>query len=116
LSGSSKNLSPEQRVLRAKLAGTTRWGQVPPGDRPTETLPARSKFLDRFAAYPDPESAKKAYFAGLAFRSSKARGRRKADVSNLRAAAAESNHKSAATGSPALAAMAEGVYDSPTAG
>lgn len=77
-------LTPAQMSLRGKLAAHTRWSQT---DDPTAaTEPARRAFLDRFERQVDPEgtldpaerarrasSAKSAYFAGLALKSSQAR-------------------------------------------
>ena len=78
-------LTPEQRSARARLAAHTRWSK---SDRTEGTRPAREAFLRRFEDEVDPhrklplrermrraESAKKAYFQGLAVRSSHARSR-----------------------------------------
>jgi hypothetical protein len=82
-------LTPEQRVLRGKLAAHRLHAQVQ--DPSAHTLPARQKFLERFLDEVDAERvlpeaerlkraehARKAYFTKLAFASSKARARKKA--------------------------------------
>ena len=81
-------LTPEQRSLRARLAAHTLHSRV---DSKAHTEPARKAFLERFELQVDPDrqlpeaerrrradSAKKAYFTALAYRSAKARARRKA--------------------------------------
>jgi hypothetical protein len=81
-------LTPEQRVMRARIAAHKLHEQVQ--DPSAHTAPARAKFLERFALQVDPdgvlseserakraEHAKRAYMLGLALKSSKARGRRK---------------------------------------
>jgi len=75
------------RSLRARVAAHTSWAATT--DRAARTAPARRAALDRFERQVDPdgtldpaeralraESAKKAYFAGLALRSVEARRRR----------------------------------------
>jgi len=74
-------LSPEQRSLRARVAAHTMHAAGS-----TNTAPARQAFLGRFEREVDPggqldpeerarraEHARKAYFTGLALKSSKAR-------------------------------------------
>lgn len=76
-------LTPEQRVFRARLAAHTMHAQGK-----TNTAPARAKFLDRFEHEVDPNGeldpderarraghARKAYFARLALKSAEARRR-----------------------------------------
>lgn len=79
-----ERLSPELRTLRAQLAAHTKWANT---DDPVEaTAPARKAFNDRFEKQVDPdgtldpeerarraESARKAYFTQLAFKSARAR-------------------------------------------
>jgi hypothetical protein len=80
-------LTPDQRSLRARTAVTASWSVT--ADRSERTRPAREAFLARFADQVDPDHvlpeaererraayAKKAYFLGLAYRSSRARLRR----------------------------------------
>ncbi len=77
------SLTPEQRSLRARLAAHSLHAHV---DSVAHTAPARQAFLARFEAKVDPEGilpeaerlrradhARKAYFAGLALKSAKAR-------------------------------------------
>ncbi len=83
------SLTPEQRVLRAKHAIHSRWAHTP--NRTAATQPGRDAFMARFEHEVDPEGlldpaerarraehAKKAYFARLAFESSKSRAKKKA--------------------------------------
>lgn len=78
-------LTPEQRILRARIAAHTLHSKVDPTEH---TAPARKAFLDRFERQVDPdgvlpeaerkrraEHARKAYFTQLAFKSAKARRR-----------------------------------------
>jgi hypothetical protein len=79
-----ERLSPELRTLRAQLAAHTRWANT---DDPVEaTAPARKAFNDRFEKQVDPdgvldpeerarraESARKAHFTRMAFKSARAR-------------------------------------------
>lgn len=80
------NTTPAQRRLQAQAAAHARWAQHDPV---AGTARAREKFLNRFIEQVDPEreldekerlrraeSARKAYFAGLALKSSKARAER----------------------------------------
>lgn len=76
-------LTPAERVLRARLAAHTRWAQQDPVEG---TAAARAAFLDSFEQAVDPDgvlepeerarraaSARKAHFARLALRSAQAR-------------------------------------------
>lgn len=79
--------TPAERKLQAQLAAHTSWANTP--SRSTRTAKARSTFLARFEHEVDPEgllrpaerlrraeSARKAYFAGLALKSAQARRER----------------------------------------
>jgi hypothetical protein len=81
---SSPELTPTQRVLRARIAAHASWAK--PADRTARTRPAADAFTARFEREVDPdgelepaerlrraESAKKAYFQRLALASSRAR-------------------------------------------
>lgn len=82
-----KRLQPAQRSLVARMAAHSSWARtVNPTAR---TAPARAAFLARFEMAVDPERklpeterrrraehAKRAYFAALALKSSKARARK----------------------------------------
>lgn len=81
-------LTPEQRTLRARLAAHRSWANT--SDRRARTEKASKAFLERFEREVDPdgtlppevrhqraESARKAYFAALAYRSARARAARK---------------------------------------
>ncbi len=81
-------LTPSERTLRARLAAHRLHGTV---DSTVHTEPARRAFLSKFETEADPEGVlspaersrraeqlKRAYFAGLALKSSKARRARKA--------------------------------------
>lgn len=83
----SDPLTPEQRSLRARLAAHSLHARV--ADPSAHTAPARKAFLDRFELEADPdgvlppaerarraEHLRKAYFAQLAFKSSRARSRK----------------------------------------
>ena len=80
------NTTPAQRRLQAQAAAHARWAK---NDPVAGTAAAREKFLARFIDQVDPdreldekerirraESARKAYFTGLALKSSKARADR----------------------------------------
>ncbi len=82
-----ERLSPSQRALQARLAAHASWARTP--DASARTAPARHRFDERFLDEVDPDrtlpeverqrraaSAKKAYFARLALKSSKARSRK----------------------------------------
>lgn len=66
--------SPEERSLVSRIGAYEKWANT--ADRSAATQAARRAFDKRFAQYPDPEAARKAYFARLALKS--ARARRKA--------------------------------------
>lgn len=81
------NTTPAQRRLQAQLAAHARWSKHDPVEG---TAAARAKFLERFVDEVDPErelpererlrraeSARKAYFARLALKSSRARAERR---------------------------------------
>jgi hypothetical protein len=63
--------SPEERALVSRIGGYEKWAQT--ADRTAATKPAREAFEKQFEQYPDPEAARKAYFARLALASVKAR-------------------------------------------
>jgi len=82
------SLTPSERSLRGRLAAHRLHGNV---DSRVHTEPARAAFLARFEKEADPQGTlppaerarradqlKKAYFVGLALKSSKARRARKA--------------------------------------
>lgn len=82
-------MTPEERILRAKLAANARWAQT--DDRSRGTSAARTAFEERFVNEVDPDrtlapaerakraaNARKAYFAALALKSSVARRKRTA--------------------------------------
>jgi hypothetical protein len=92
------DLTPSERVLRARLAAHEKWAQT--GDRTAAIATARQAFLDRFERQVDPdgildpaerarraESAKRAHFLRLSLKS--ARARRKARDLTATAVAAE---------------------------
>lgn len=79
-------LTPAERTLRARMAAHALHAKV---DSRQHTEPARKAFMDRFEDQVDPdrvlppaerarraEQAKKAYFVGLALKSSQARNKR----------------------------------------
>jgi len=83
------SLTPSERVMRARLAAHTLHATIT--DPAAHTAPARKAFLDRFELEVDPDGtldpserarraahARKAYFARLALKSAKARGRKPA--------------------------------------
>jgi hypothetical protein len=74
-------ISPAEKSLRGKLAAHTSWANT--ADRPSRTRNAREAFENKFLAEAGgdlkrAESARKAYFAGLALKSARARQRRQA--------------------------------------
>jgi hypothetical protein len=87
------NLNPEQRAVRASIAGHTRWSKASDVDRRASAERGQAGLLAKFEREireADPgasdaevarraESARKAHFARMAFNSSKARAARKAD-------------------------------------
>jgi hypothetical protein len=81
-------VTPEQRTLRARIAVNAQLSRVE--DQTARTATARKAFMDRFEREVDPDGtldpaerarrathARKAYFARLALKSSKARAARK---------------------------------------
>lgn len=96
-----EQMSPAERMLRATLAAHTRWSHCT--DRSAATAPARSARDARWEREVDPdlilppeerakraESARKAYFAGLALKSAKARRlRRNGDALDAEVASSE---------------------------
>lgn len=79
-------MTPEDRVLRARIASHTYWSTVT--DRTAATAKARQAALDRFEREVDPDgtldpavraqlatSARKAHFTRMALRSAQARRR-----------------------------------------
>jgi hypothetical protein len=76
-------LTPEERVMRARIAAHTRWAKVP--DRPAATEAARKASADRFlsqvpAEITDPvqrakcaENLRKAFYQKMAMRSAQVR-------------------------------------------
>lgn len=86
-SSGERPMTPEQRVLRARIAAHSRWAKQDPREG---TAVARAAFLDRFEREVDPDSAlprderlrradsaRKAYFIRLALASSRARSARR---------------------------------------
>lgn len=80
----STNLTPEQRIQRARLAALARWSKQ---DSTEGTKPARDAFLARFETEVDPQgllpererrrraqTRLREHMARLAYRSSRARG------------------------------------------
>jgi hypothetical protein len=63
--------SPEERSLVSRIGAYEKWANT--ADRSAATQAARRAFDKRFEQYPDPEAARKAYFARLALASAKAR-------------------------------------------
>lgn len=81
-------MTPEQRVMRARIAAHTRWSTT--GNRSAATEPARRAFADRWERLVDPdgvldpderaqraENAKKAHFQRMALKSAQARRKRR---------------------------------------
>ena len=97
----SQGMSAAERSLRSQMAAYTKWQQCE--DRAEATAKARRAAMDRFDRQVDPdlvlapeerakraEFARKAYFAGLALKSAKARRlRRNADALDAEVAASE---------------------------
>ena len=84
----AKTLSPEQRSTLASMASHASWAKT--DDRSARTEPARKASMGRFEREVDPEgklppeerakraeNARRAYFQKLAYKSSRARQRRK---------------------------------------
>jgi hypothetical protein len=63
--------SPEERSIVSRIGAHEKWART--ADRTAATQAARRAFDKRFEQYPDPESARKAYFARLALKSAQAR-------------------------------------------
>jgi hypothetical protein len=87
----NSNLNPDQRTLRVRLAAHTHQGNADTTRVRAERIERISK--DRFADQGDPDhelsseeraqracSARRAYYTALAFRSSRARSRRRGDA------------------------------------
>src|SRR5207248_9237744 len=83
----TKDMTPAQRSLRAKIAAHTSWANT--ADRAARTAAARKAALDRFDREVDPDgvlapeerarracNARSAHFSRLAYRSARARGAR----------------------------------------
>lgn len=79
-------MSPDDRVLNARIAAHTRWAKTP--DRTAATAKARQAAMDRFEREVDPDgtldpavraqlatNARKAHFTRMALRSAQARRR-----------------------------------------
>ena len=67
--------STEQQLL-GRIGGYKSWANTE--DRTARTAPGRAAFLARFEDAPDPEAAKRAYFAELSLKAARARRRKKA--------------------------------------
>jgi hypothetical protein len=67
--------SPQERSQVARIGGYAKWANT--ADRSAATEAARRAFDRRFDQYPDPEAARKAYFARLALKSAQARRKAK---------------------------------------
>lgn len=78
------SLDPSERAIIGRMGAHAKWAGTP--DRTAATANARQAFLERFERQVDPdgrlipaerarraESARKAYFAGLALKSARAR-------------------------------------------
>lgn len=91
-------LTPEQRALRARLAAHVRWSKA--RDRAAELAKARATFMSRFEKEVDPngemtpearalaaESARKAHFTRMAYKSAAVRAARKVKRSEANDAA-----------------------------
>lgn len=83
-------LTPEERSLRARIAGNASWAKTPAADRAARTAPARKALEERFAREAgltgdEPEAerdrriakARKVYYDKLALKSAIARRRAK---------------------------------------
>lgn len=105
-------MTPEERILRARLAAHRRWANT--SDPSAATAPARRAFNERFLREVDPagvlpeverqrraESARKAYYASLALKSSSSRRRAasaRLDADRLEAEAAGADDELAEVG------------------
>lgn len=100
MTGNSRGveLTPSQRVLRARIAAHASWART--ADRAARTRPATDAFTARFEREVDPEnrlepaerlqraeSAKRAYFQRLALASSRARSQGRVRRKELRLSA-----------------------------
>lgn len=88
------SLTPEQRAMRSRLAAHVRWSKA--RDRSAELAKARQAFMSRFEQEVDPngemtpearalaaESARKAYYTRLAYKSALSRaGKRGGEVND----------------------------------
>jgi hypothetical protein len=68
--------SPEERSLVSRIGAYEKWANTT--DRSAATQAARRAFDKRFEQYPDPDAARKAYFARLALKSAQARRKARA--------------------------------------
>jgi hypothetical protein len=68
--------TPTERKLLGRIGGYKSWANTE--DRTARTAPGRAAFLARFDDAPDPEAAKRAYFAELSLKAARARQRKKA--------------------------------------
>ena len=67
------SVSNSDRKLLGRIGGYKSWANTV--DRSARTAPGRAAFMARFENCPDPEAARKAYFALLALKSAQARKR-----------------------------------------
>jgi hypothetical protein len=65
-----------ERQLLGRIGGYKSWANT--NDRTARTAPGRRAFLARFADAPDPEAAKRAFFAELSLKAARARTAKKA--------------------------------------
>lgn len=83
----ARDLTPEQRAMRARIGAHTSWANTV--DRSERTAPARRSFLERFERQVDPEgvlpekerrrraeSARKAFMLSIALKSAESRRRK----------------------------------------
>lgn len=90
-------MTPEERILRARMAAHASWAKT--DNRSDRTSNARRAFLDRFEKQVDPdgtldpstrtlraESARKSYYSGLALKSATSR-RKKVEAREVSAVA-----------------------------
>lgn len=98
------NLTPAQRVLRARIAAYESWANTP--DRTARTEKARAAANERFERLVDPdgvltpaervkraEAARRAHFQRMALRSAQARRQRKAGRRTVRRELAGGAHQ-----------------------
>jgi hypothetical protein len=69
-------VSESLKAQGGRVGGFRKWRNVT--DRTAATEPARKAFNKPFEEFPDPEAARRAYFAELSLRSAQARRKRKA--------------------------------------